>query len=193
MACQQCDNPALYYITGDNEKQKIPLCLNCYERHHAIVQQEIENNLAMANQAAAEMESLTGFPVPRIAIPPRVQPMTFNHIRIDRSNVGVVNTGHAHQIDAVVTTTEKAGDSQLSQALREFTQAVIDSNEIEKATRDAIIEHLSFLASQVATEEKQPSVARTVLSETGKIVGTISTLLTLWNQLEPLLKGALGL
>lgn len=191
-SCQQCGKPPLYVIGPE----KIPLCLDCYERHDNILQRQLDENARMLNYLTGQMESVVGLPYgslgPRMAVRSQTQPVTLNNIHIDRSNIGAVNTGQAGRIDAVVTYTNQAGDPALAQALKYFTQAVIDSKEIDRVTRDAIIEQLSFLASQIATNKKQPSVADAVASKLGTLIKTASGLITLWKQLEPLLKSSIG-
>ncbi len=193
IACHQCGKPALYTI----EDEKIPLCLDCFERHQNLIQRQLEESARVMNYATGQMELLAGLPPgslgPRMHILSAPQPVTFNNIRIDRSNVGVVNTGQAGRIDAVVTYSEETGHPELAKALADFTQAVVDSKDVEQATRDAIIEQLSFLASQTATEKKQPSITSAVFSGLEKTIRTVSGLIKLWEQLGPLLKNSLGL
>lgn len=168
------------------------LCLDCYERLQSIMNRQFEQNAAMLNFLFGEMEMMTGVPLgPRIRIPqPVIQnaPMTFNNIQVDRSAIGAINTGHAQVIDVALSYIKQTGDPALSVALKEFTQAVLDNQEIEETSRTAILEQLRFLSEQaVASQErKQRSVARAVLEDLAKAVSSVSGLVSLWEKLKPI-------
>ena len=90
--------------------------------------------------------------------------MTFNNIKVsNNSTVGAINTGQAHSIDAAITLIHEKIEPNLSTAIKQFTQAVIDSNEINAETRAELIEQISFLTSQIMMkpEEKKKSISRT--------------------------------
>src|SRR5262245_15024705 len=117
--------------------------------------------------------------------------MTFNNIQVsNNSSVGAINTGQAHAIDAAITLIHEKIDPNLSTAIKQFTQAVIDSNEINAETRAELIEQISFLTSQIMMkpEEKKKSISRTILKGIETTVSTVSKLASLWQLMKPLLE-----
>lgn len=170
------------------------LCLDCYERVQHLAFQELEQLAAAYNLAAADMEFISGVPmsIPRMRIPQR--PVHYNpvNINIDRSVVGAVNTGQIHQLDVAVTHFAQSGNTELSKALQELTQAVVSDHEMEKAVRDQILEQLSFLVAQAGArpEQKIFSVAKVVIQSLSKIISTVPSLITLWEKLRLLLETA---
>jgi len=75
----------------------------------------------------------------------------------------------------------------------EFTQAVLDNRELDRAMHKAIIEELSFLISQTSAkpEQKRPSIVNAVLKSIKETLSTFSGLIALWEKLEPCLREVL--
>jgi len=134
----------------------------------------------------------------RIQIPPPptiVQggQMVFNNIRVENSVVGVINTGDVKSIDSVVTTVKDKGEEKLANVLRDFTQAVVDAQDLPPDTKNEVLSQLSFLAQQIVTEPKQaPSVMRSILSGIERAINASASLVTIWPLLYSLLKTALN-
>ncbi len=76
--------------------------------------------------------------------------MRFGNIRVGQDVIGTLNIGHLQVIDVAVSHIQHDGDLPLAHALWEFTQAVIESREVEPATRSIMIEQLAFLSEQTA-------------------------------------------
>jgi len=170
------------------------ICLECVDRF------QLEQNAAMINFLVGEMEFVTEIPLgslkPRIKTPklvPHRQPTTFTNIRVDRSVVGVINTGQAQAIDVALSYVKQNGDPGLSKLLQEFTQVVLDNRELDQALRKAIIEQLSFLISQILAkpEQKRASIVNAVLKGIKETLSTFSGLRALWETLEPYLREVL--
>jgi len=87
------------------------------------------------------------------------------------------------------------GENDLAEAVRELTDAVIESNEINDSTKNEINEQLEFLVAQAMAEAKNRSMGtvKSVLAGIKDSVSTVSGLLAIWNNLEPLIKVALGI
>lgn len=110
------------------------ICVECVDRF------QLEQNAAIINFLLGEKEFVTEIPLgslkPRIETPKLVshrQPTTFSNIRVDRSVVGVINTGQAQAIDVARSYVKQNGDPSLSKLLQEFTQAVLDNRELDQA------------------------------------------------------------
>jgi hypothetical protein len=101
------------------------------------------------------------FPPPRIV---QSGPMVFNNIRLENSTVGVVNTGDVKSIGSVVTTAKTAGHEALATAFKEFTEAVLTSQDLQQEAKNETISQLAFLSQQVVSKQKQaPSVIRSII------------------------------
>ena len=102
--CYQCSKSALF-LAG--EKQNIPLCLDCYEKFQNILEAQRIAFMQEVNYLAdmIDMSSgLYGF-TPRYKIPPPIvnqRQITMNNIKVDRSVIGVINTGRVEQIDVAI-------------------------------------------------------------------------------------------
>lgn len=120
--------------------------------------------------------------------------MRFSNIRGERGILANVGLGNLQVIDIAVSHIQHNGDLALSHALWEFAQTVLESREVEEATRREMIERLSFLSDQVLTSQgqKQPSVASAVLVDLGRTASSIPALAASWETLEPLLQQALS-
>jgi hypothetical protein len=181
--CQECGKPAMYQLSNG-----ALICLECIDRF------KFEQNAAMINFLLGSAESSTGGSPLEIPKPDlNRQLVTFNNIRVDHSVVGTINTGQAQVIDEGLSYVKQNGNPAFSELFQEFTQAVLDSRELDQATRKAIIEQLSFLISQLLAkpEQKRPAIAGAVFTSIKDVLLSFSSLVTLWEKLEPLLRQVL--
>jgi len=159
MKCNQCERPALYeYENG------LRLCLSC----NAILQETNYRsflvNAAMMNQAMDDMDMMTGFHLGGQRIPVSAlaqamsRAMTNNHIIISNSSVGVLNTGDLAKINAVITITEGSDAEELGYTIKDFAQAVVDSDAITKEEKHDVGELLGTLSEQIAGKRSKPVI-----------------------------------
>lgn len=176
--------------------QNTPLCVDCYLKLVQAIQ--IQNAMLMeeANNIMAEMEAVVGLPgvLPRYKVPQpiiRQGPVTFNNINVANSVVGSINTGQVKRIDVAMDRIKISGDNDLVRALKEFSEAVINDRQLDADLKNELIEQIGFISSQaVLTKEKQqPGLIKAVIGAIQNAVAPISTLLSLWDVLRPLLEG----
>lgn len=135
----------------------------------------------MLNQALDEIDVTTGMYLGEGRIPVAAlakamgRPVTNNNIRISNSSVGVLNTGDLAKINAVVTITEGSDAEELGRSIRDFAQAVAESVELTRESKQEIGELLSALSEQVAGRRSRPVVG-SLLKELGARVQSISAL-----------------
>jgi len=187
--CRQCGKPAI--VEG-----------LCVEHYFTWVQAQYMlfcMAAANLNLLSEEISAGTGglMPPHRIVIPPppyRGDSMTFNNINVDRSNIGAINTGIIDNLDATITIMQSRGDSQLAEAVKELTEAIIKSEDIEDDTKNEINEQLQFLVTQAMAEPKNRSMGlvKSVLTGIKILISVAPSLLVIWDKLEPLIKTALG-
>ena len=120
--------------------------------------------------------------------------VTYNILNLDRSTVGTINTGYIEQLDVAMAQMHEEGEPELANGLKELTEAIVKSQEIAGATKDELIEHLSFLVEQARTskEERRLAVSKTTFDAITRLICAAPTLLTLWNRVEPIVRRFLG-
>ena len=129
--------------------------------------------------------------VPDLPTPPPV----FNNIRIDRSTVGAINTGTIHTIDVAITTMEHSGNTQVSHALTQFTQAVADDNSLSEIDKKELLEQVAYLSEQAAAgaRDRRPGMIKAVFEGITKMAAATPVLITAWSALKPFLLAHFGI
>ncbi len=147
----------------------------------------------MLDQAEISSGTYGLAPRARLVVPQRrvhTGPVAFNNIRVDRSVVGAINTGELGTLDVRMDQIRLTGDPDLADALRDFTQAVIEAHELSDEDRHDILQHLSFLTKPSETQPR--SVLKTALLGLERFVANSGSLASLWTVLKPLLEKSLG-
>jgi hypothetical protein len=196
--CSQCDRQAIWSINGAN------VCVWCYARFEEVQQQKLRHLMAVSNQAADEMGSLmlslgVRTQVPQYQIPPPAPivryegPMTFHNINVQGGVIGAINTGNVKTIDVVIGSLNQKGDPNLGIALKELTEAVLKSTELQDRGKQEILEQLSFLSTQttVPKDARQHGMIASVLDGISKAVSASTALLALWQKIHPLINHTL--
>lgn len=106
--------------------------------------------------------------------------MTNNHITISNSSVGVLNTGDLAKINAVVTITEGSDAEELGHTIKDFAQAVVDSDEITKEEKHEVGELLGTLSEQIAGKRSKPVIGSVLKG----IEGRVKSANVLWSFVE---------
>jgi hypothetical protein len=151
--------------------------------------QQMEN-IAMINYLSDSIDRTFGLPPsgPKIKLPQQTvvntAPVTFNNIRVDRSVVGSINTAQVARIDVAMKNIKNTGNDDVTQAIKELTEAVVNNEKIETDQKNQIIEQLTFLAEQAALPkaQQQTSVITMVLKAVPLTLSAITSLNTLWTQ-----------
>jgi hypothetical protein len=148
---------------------------------------EFTKMASYSNSLRDEMDAIVGLRTfDRIVIPPpprMVQsgPMVFNNIRVENSTVGVINTGDVKSIDSVVSTAKTAGNEGLASALKDFTEAVLNTVDLQQDQKNEVVGQLAFLSQQAMAQQKQaPSVMRAIISGIERAINGSASLITLW-------------
>jgi len=186
--CSQCRKVAIVSVNGT------PLCVSCFLEFQQAIQMQ-DNRLVnqmnflldMAETTAGVSGVLPRFEVPQTMV--HTGPIKFNNINIDRSVVGLINTGEVQQIDVSVSHIKTSGNEELAKALTEFTEAVTAEHSLDINLKNQLIEQISFLASQLTQpkEKRKSGLVKAVLIGVKETICTISSLLTIWGKLQPLL------
>ncbi len=188
--CSQCDKEAIGDINGN------ALCLEHMKMFQDMISRNLENLERQQDSIMDYAEMVSGVQLR----PPKPAPVlhhgnfTVNNLKIDRSNIGVVNTGTINDINSAITFIENTGNIQLANGLKNISEKVIESPDLEKSQKTEILEHLSFLGNEIkiVPEKRQNSVIKSVLAAIANILSASSDLTTLWLVFLPLVKGYLG-
>jgi hypothetical protein len=160
--CCQCDRIAIRRVQGG-----YPLCVYCFARYQqAVAESQQANNEQLANLMAYQnylVESkgaMAGLPrnwFPTIRIPQPIRAtiqggQTVNNIlSIDRSVIGMLNTGQIRDVENIninVSSLIDSGQTEVAQALKQLTEAVAGEKEISEEQRTELLDHLSELSNQ---------------------------------------------
>lgn len=188
--CSQCDKPA---VLGD-------LCVDHYYKLQQAIYLQSSMVAAMQNLLAAELDAGTGYLVhhPRIIIPPPPSigdNVTFNNINIDGSTVGAINTGILSNLDVSMDLVKSKGEDELAAAIKELTQAIYDSKEVDDSFKNDILDQLQFIVAQATAEPENRStgLVKSVLAGIRSSISVVAGLLAIWDRVEPLIKVAVGI
>jgi len=199
MKCSQCGKPAMFLVGPDDKRT--PLCLECNLKFVQLTVAQNEMYERQINYLTDQMEVTVGLPglFPRFPVrrpPQTVQTgdITLNNIKVDRSVVGVLNTGTIETVDSAVTALHQSGDDQLSAAIQELTQAVVNNNEVVAETKNKILEILSVVATEATApkERRRLTVIRALLHELAGLMGGAAALGAVWDRIRPILEAAFG-
>jgi hypothetical protein len=186
--CTQCGRrPPLYQLEEGHR-----LCLDCYSKYQEILNQQIQQGLALANYCSDMIDYQIGLSdvSPRVEMPKPVHVHhsgNFNNIRVEGSMVGSINTGEVGKIDVALDNVRAGGQSALANQLQRLTQAVLESKELTQQARDEAIEALSYLAEQATLpkEQRRRSIGKTMLAKLERLMNDSASLLALWQVADP--------
>jgi hypothetical protein len=184
MQCSQCDRAAFYEMQNG-----AALCVEHYNMVAQNAQAAMAANATMINYLSDRINATFGLPPqgPRIHIPQPViheVPVTHNHINIDRSVIGAINTAQVERIDVAMQNIQNGGDPGLSTAFKELTEAIIQNQQINDSDRRQLVENLTFLAEQAALpdQQRQKGIAKIVVQATSGLIATAANAATIWGQ-----------
>jgi hypothetical protein len=136
----------------------------------------------MMNFLMQQVGEISGFPQ---AVPypdtPIVQDFgakMFHNVHVSNSTIGVVNTGNIESVDVAITALRNHGSANVAEAFRNLSQALLDSTDVPRATRDEALQLLDAIASEsvLPAERRRAAVARPLLTRLKEIVGPIASL-----------------
>lgn len=188
MKCQQCGNNAFCQVGPAN----IPLCINC---HNKLVQ-----SIAIQDQIAhRQMQFLKDEMADIVGVPrkPRPVPVTqvfqkpsITNIKIERSQIGVVNTGTIQRLDAAVSFLKEGKQEKLSQAIVDLTQAVLKNADLQNEMKNNLIELISAISTEAVKQKQsgQNFVGKALISILSETIKTSAALSQLWEKVGPIIE-----
>lgn len=189
--CGGCGGRTLVGMRLPNGKN-VPMCATCQknlaEAHRIEAEAhriEQEARMRYSNFLMDDMEARIGVRGvgARFELP-AVSPVN-NHIRIENSQIGIVNTGVIHRIESAIGALQSTGDGQLAIAFKQVTEAVSNAPDVDQAKKAEILEQLSALSEEAA----KPKAERRLGLVRG-ILETVKTGVEAINSVSPLLVSA---
>lgn len=171
--------------------EQLALCVDCYLKlvqATAIQQDTLGRTLNMLH---AQMEFALPMPMrlPRYRTRehPIIGDLVLNNIKIDRSTIGVLNTGVVTNLDSAVTVLNQQGQSELGKAIAQFTEQLAGSG-LSPTNKEKVAELLSALSTEaIAPKSNQKkAVVPPLLSEISGLIQGAAGLVQLWAPLQHL-------
>lgn len=185
MRCSQCGGNAMYEFQGHN------LCLSCYSKVMNIIFSQQQESAKTINYLHDRMDEMMGVQsTARIPIP---QPIistgnynTQNNIHVDRSVIGVINTGQIQSLNQRLDNISNNTDPELAESLKNFTEKMLENDKISETEKQQLLEELSFIAEQLTLiKDKKPSIVKQIVLSIGSTIQAVGSLATLWQVLCP--------
>lgn len=122
---------------------------------------------------------------------------TFNNIDIDNSQIGMLNTGSikdVEQIDINVSTLIEAGQKEVAEALKRFSEAVVASEDLSEDDRGELIEQVKLISDQASlpAEKRTTGIIKPVLSGIVTTISAAGGLSKLWESYGDMICSYLG-
>jgi hypothetical protein len=183
MNCSQCNRGAVF--NGPIG----PLCLDCTYKYQQIIDNQLANQERAINFLMDEIDMTFGIGRIGARFPERkpsvIQsaPVTMNHINIDKSIIGAVNTGTVNQLEVKMNQVSQGGNE-----LKKFTEAVLKEDKLTKEQKEEIIQQLDFVTEQLLKSENQrnSSVVKIVSRNIVNLINFSASLMTLWDPISKL-------
>ncbi len=135
--------------------------------------------------------------------------MIYDAVAMGRKNVAsitynfrdnnIANANFGTQLGVITSNLEvlqqKADNKSLVEALKNLTEQVVDSKELDEEKKREVLDNLGFLGSEAnqPKEKQKTGVIRSVLDAVPKILSAASSLATLWHTYGPVIKTFFGL
>lgn len=194
MKCNQCERPAILFYRGDSN-DVLPLCLDCSLKFRKLVSDQISDQKKQIDHLFDTADAITGipssFPRFRDSEPEPVTNVTFNNLNIDRSSIGVVNTGNIGTVDTAIGSLREKGHDEVAEALTNLTEAVAQSAEMQVSDRDTVLGLLSVLASEATLpkEQRRKGAMSAIVEQVGKVLSIAGSVSQLWEKYGHILAG----
>ena len=114
---------------------------------------------------------------------------TTNNIRVEPgSQVGQINAGALVYLNKAVTAFNSAGFAELASALRDFTQQIVDSQELSSQNQKQILDSLKYLIEEMPKKDRNASMFKLALQSVGPLVTGVNAIAQHWDKLKHLLE-----
>jgi hypothetical protein len=115
------------------------------------------------------------------------KPTTFNNISIDRSVIGMLNTGQLKEVENIsisISSLEESGYKDVAEAIRQLTKAVAEYQGISNEQRTELLDQLDELSNQATLSPERrvkPGVLKVILTGLAASLGAAGGLAEVWS------------
>lgn len=195
MKCHNCEKNVLYLYGPKG--QEVPLCLDCYCKITEVNERIQETLERQINFLTAEMEAVVGMPgiLPRYPETRRIVrtgAMTLNNINVINSEIGVLNTGNLRVVDSVISTLKQnPATLEIGAAISKMANAIAQSGDLTPEKKNEAMEILGTVASETVQPKpkRRNVVIKTLLDALPTAIQTAASIIQIWQQVEPVIKG----
>jgi hypothetical protein len=189
MKCHNCSNQAMFLVDLDNAR--LPLCLDCdlkFVQSTVLRNDMLEREL---NFLAQTVDMVTGLPglTPRFPLRQAVtvKGLTLNNIKVDRSTIGVLNTGIIGTVDAAVTVLKQSGEPNAAEIFSKLTESVANDSELTSDQKNQILELLSVLSTEATAPKakRRGAAMMPLLGRLSTLASGTAAVAQLWAQYSP--------
>ncbi|MFZ5858196.1 MAG: hypothetical protein ACOYZ6_15320 [Chloroflexota bacterium] len=191
MKCYQCEKPPIYKV--QIKGHDVLFCIDHYLKYIQVEEIEMDQLVRLHNFLSEQMDQSVGYILtsPKIPVRSTIQmgDVILHNLKIENSNIGLVNTGNIGTVDAAITILNQTGEHDIALALQKLTEAIHSNQETTEDIKQEILEILSLLATEATTpkENRKSKVIGKLLVNLATLVSGIDALTQLWNQYGPLL------
>jgi hypothetical protein len=152
-----------------------------------MLEREMNFLIGMAESTTGVYGVMPKFPQRQVV---QLENMTLNNIKVDRSTIGVLNTGTIGTVDVAVTTLRQSGEPDAAEMFARLTEAVVKDPRLKPETKNQALEFLSILSTEAtAPKERRRSLAMMALLERlSSLLSGAAAGAQLWNQYGPMLR-----
>ena len=119
--------------------------------------------------------------------------MTFNNFNISESNIGVINTGEVERIDLAMGSLQKDGATELVEALGDFTQTILNIDQMPPADKNELLEQVAEVSEQIAlpSDRRKKGIVRALVDRIKNTATTFADIAAVWSKLQPIIESIL--
>lgn len=191
MKCYQCNNNAIYQVGPE----KIPLCLHCYALMQQSMERKDEAIKEEINYLQDSIDAMFGFSTgPRY---PTKRPVLLsggtvnhNHIAINNSQVGIINTGNIDNLNQTIDSLYAASQKELAENVKNFSNVILAEKSLTDDQKTQVLESLDVITKELfqKPENRRKTVADTLFDKISKTVQLAANALAIWQGLQPMLQ-----
>ena len=171
------------------------LCLDCYVKFQQALNEQMVLSGSYQNYLIEGMMFSMGLSdTPPQFKPPKINRTTMNQgpfITIDNSNIGLLNAGQMQEIESIninLSNLSASGQSDVVQALKAITEAVVKYPDLTTVQRTESLDQLNELSKQAALPPEKRSglgVLRAIFSSLSVSLAAGGGLAEIWSTWEP--------
>jgi len=188
--CVQCGKYAIV--------EPPPLCVEHWLMYEQAMHIKMTWIATHKNFTASELEAATGYAVPIAKIEIPQTPFIGKNYNLNYINVGEghieIKAQTIQNIDITLGILKNQDNNALADEIKRLTEAVNSNKELTRDIKDEVAEQIAYVAAQVGInkDKRSTGIVKSLMIGLNDTLRTSAALITIWNNLAPLLRTALG-